>query len=588
MSGGMKRIAGILVAFVLAAAALFALFVVLLPRETLKAQIGRQIAGWTGREVSLAGEPQIDFLPPLSVTLNDVTVGGPPDMEDAEIISMDRLTGRIRLAPLLIGRVEIDSFSMVRPRVQLVRDEEGRRNWAFDAGAAALQLAFAGDVPLGVFHVEGGTILYEDRREGEAERFDSVNLRVEWTSVRTPLSIEGSTIWRGEQVTFSGGAEAPFAFLSGAATPVETRIESAPVSMIFTGTADEYPLPRLSGALKLSSASLRRFANWLGTPVGPGSTLGQASLFGTAEFGNGVLSVADAALTVDGNSASGAVKVTLGVRPDVTGTLAFESLDLTPYFAGLATALSTTSDWREVSLPTNWFRDMSADVRLSAGSVKLGSLTAGASAASASLRDARLEIGVARAYLGGGSLAGDLAIAAGSIPRVDAKMRVTKIDLANAGPALGLPEGLAGTGSAVVDMATAGEDLGGLIDGLNGTARLDFRQGAVPLFGIAEVAAGAGLGPSSGSMDNLAPLRVDAASAGLTFAGGVAVLERATVATPSYSAEAQGWIGLNDGTLGLNGTIKPAGANPPDDSAVPFTIEGTLAEPEARPLTLEN
>jgi AsmA protein len=585
----MKRIAGILAAVLLAAAALLALFVVLLPREALKTQIGRQIAGWTGREVSLAGEPQIDIFPRLSVTLNDVTVSGPPDMADAEIISMDRLTGRIRLAPLLIGRVEIDSFSLVRPRVQLIRDQEGRRNWAFDAGAAALQLAFAGDVPLGVFNVQGGTILYDDRRTGEAERFDSVNLTIEWTSVRTPLAIEGSTIWRGEQVTFSGDAEAPFDFLSGSETPVKTRIESAPVSMIFNGTADEYPQPHLSGALKLSSASLRRFANWLGNPVGPGSTLGQASLFGTAEFGNGVLSVADAELTVDGNSASGAVKVTAGKRPDITGTLAFEALDLTPYFAGLSTAVSTTSDWRKVTLPTGWFVDMTADVRLSASSVTLGSLTTGATAASALLRDERLEIGVARADLGGGgSVTGDLAVVAGSASRVEAQMRATNIDLASTGPAFGLPEDLSGSGSVVVDVATSGDDLGMLVDGLNGTARLDVGQGAVPLFGIADVAANAGLAPGTGSMDNLTPQSVGAASVGLTFSGGVAILERATLATSSYTAEAQGWIGLGDGTLGLNGTIKAPGATAEEETTVPFIVEGTLAAPDAQPLALEN
>ncbi len=39
--------------------------------------------------------------------------------------------------------------------------------------------------------------------------------------------------------------------------------------------------------------------------------------------------------TLDGNSASGALKITAGAKPDFTGTLAFDTLDLTPYFAGL-------------------------------------------------------------------------------------------------------------------------------------------------------------------------------------------------------------------------------------------------------------
>lgn len=576
----MKRIAGIFAAVFLAVIALFALFVVLLPREMLKTQIGQQIAGWTGREVSLRGEPRIDIFPKLSVTLNDVHVSGPAGMDDAEIVSMDRLTGTIRLLPLIIGRVEIDSFTMEHPLVRLVRDEAGHRNWAFDAGAAALQLAFAGDVPLGVFHVEGGTFVYEDRSTGETERFDSVDLTVEWTSVRTPLAVEGSGIWRGEQVMLSANAEAPFAFLNGAVTPFEARVESAPLSLIFTGQANDYPVPDLSGALKLSTSSLRRFANWLGSPIGPGSTLGQASLFGTAELHDGDLSVTDAEFTLDGNDASGALMIKAGTTPDIAGTLAFDALDLTPYFTGLSTALSIAPDWRTVELPTDWFRDMSADIRLSANSAKLGALHAGSSAASVSLRDARLEIGIARAELGGGSLSGDLAIAHGSTPTVEAQARLTDIDLAGVIPALGLAQNISGTGSVVVDVATAGSKLGALVDDLNGTAKLDIRQGSVPTFGIASVAAQAGLTSDPGPIDDLAPLPVEAVSAGFSFSRGVALLERSRLTTPSYTADAQGWITLRDGTLGLNGTMQAAGAT--SEKAFPFTIEGTLAQPIAQ------
>src|SRR5690606_14545879 len=123
-------------------------------------------------------EPRIGFLPRLTVTLDDVRVSGPSNMTDAQILSMDRLIGTIRLLPLIIGRIEVDSFTMVRPLVHLVSDENGRRNWKFDSGAAALQLAFSGDVPLGAFRLDGGSVLYEDRRAGTSERIDSVDLGI--------------------------------------------------------------------------------------------------------------------------------------------------------------------------------------------------------------------------------------------------------------------------------------------------------------------------------------------------------------------------------------------------------------------------
>lgn len=583
----MRRIAGILAVLVLAVVALLALFIALLPREALKTQIGRQIAGWTGREVSLRGEPRIDFFPPLSVTLNDVEVSGPEGMDDAEIISMDRLTGRIRLAPLIIGRVEIESYTMVRPRIHLVRDKAGRRNWAFDSGAAALQLAFSGDVPLGTFQMSGGTLVYEDRFNDEAERLDSVDLTIEWTSVRTPLSMRGSGIWRGEQVAFAADAADPFGFLNGQATPFEARVESEPISMIFTGQAQDYPLPQMTGGLKLSTASLRRFANWLGNPIGPGSTLGQASLFGTAEFHDGALTVADAELTLDGNSASGALTVLAAARPDITGTLAFEDLDLTPYFGGLATALSVAPDWRGVPLPTDWFDDLSADVRLSAGSVTLGDLTVGETAASVTLRGRRLEIGLARADIDGGSLSGDLAVAAGAAPSVEARLRATDIDLAKAGRVLSLPQGVAGNASLVTDLTTDGHTLGAMLDALSGVARLSVSRGALPTFGIARLAAQADLVTGPGPADPLEPVALATASAGASFSSGIAVLEQAGLQASSYAAEAKGWVGLRDGTLGINGSIRSFPAAPAGTEAQ-FTIKGTLADPEAALATLSN
>ena len=98
-----------------------------------------------------------------------------------------------------------------------------------------ISLVLSGDVPLGKFRLEGGTLIYEDRQHGDSERLDSVNLSIEWRSVRNPISVDGSGIWHGEQVSFSGGASTPFAYLNGDATPVQAQIEAAPISMIRLG-----------------------------------------------------------------------------------------------------------------------------------------------------------------------------------------------------------------------------------------------------------------------------------------------------------------------------------------------------------------
>lgn len=577
----MKRIAWIVGAAALVGVVLFSLLVMLLPRDTLTARVGQQISAWTGREVSLRGEPEFDFFPQLIVSIREVEVAGPDGMTDAEIMSMERLEGRVRLWPLLIGEVEIGSFTMVRPLIRLVR-EGGAKNWAFDSGAAALQLAFAGDVLLGDFVLEEGIVVYENRDAGTTERLDAVNLNLAWPSVRQPLMVSGSGLWRNEQITFSGSAASPFDFLNGEVTPVEARLDSAPLVVLFNGQASEINDPLLTGSLTMSTPSLRGFARWLGSPAGPGATPGPASMAGTASFRDRVLSVENAQLTLDGNTASGALKVVAAAAPDVTGTLAFPAIDLTPYFAGLAAALDSGHDWRKVAIATGWFRDFTADVRLSAGSVAIGQLRFGGTAASVSLRDGRLEIGVGEAAFNGGSVSGNLAVSQPeNAPEatVAAQLRATGVDLAQAAPALSIPSPVSGMAAMSVDASGSGKDFGALAGSLAGTAKFDMENGAFPLFGLAEIAAGMpGGAPVPAGLTAAAP--VTALSVALTFADGVARIDAAQIVAPSFRADSVGSIGLLDGRVALQGSVVPTA---PAATAIPFAIEGTLTAPATRP-----
>ncbi len=85
-----------------------------------------------------------------------------------------------------------------------------------------------------------------------------------------------------------------------------------------------------------------------------------------------------------------------------------------------------------------------------------------------------------------------------------------------------------------------------------------------------------------------APTAVQSAAVGLSFLDGAATIERANVVTQSYSASAGGWVGLLDGGLNVNGTLKPGAPSAPGASEAPFIIEGTLASPVARLQALAN
>jgi uncharacterized protein involved in outer membrane biogenesis len=312
-------------------------------------------------------------------------------------------------------------------------------------------------------------------------------------------------------------------------------------------------------------------------------------LAGTATLHEGVLSVENADLLLDGNNGSGALELAFGKRPAIVGTLAFARLDLTPYFSGLSRALRTAENWRAISLSTDWFRDFTADLRISADHVRIEGLEAGPTAATLSLRDRRLELGLARAELGGGGVAGDLAVTDSdkSGAAYEAQFRASELNLEEVAPISGLRSGMRGVAAVSLDAAATGGTLGALLEAAAGTASLEIRKGAVPLFGIAEIATSAPPVSPSAPL-TVIPITSLSASAGLAGNGG-ADIERFALVAPAFTAEATGRVEFSGGDLRLEGTVYPGGSEGAGGGEpLPFRLEGTLRRPVAVPLALAN
>ena len=66
-------------------------------------------------------------------------------------------------------------------------------------------------------------------------------------------------------------------------------------------------------------------------------------------------------------------------------------------------------------------------------------------------------------------------------------MRATRFDLAKAALPLGLPAGVSGNGLRRDRLAGRGRRFGEIVSGLAGTSAIEVENGALPLFGIAEL-----------------------------------------------------------------------------------------------------
>lgn len=94
-------------------------------RGQVESQLSEQ---FDGRDVSI-GDHGIRFGFPLRIRAENVRIANAPWAEQENMLELDRLDLRLRLLPLLAGNIDINSLTLERPVVHLVRQEDGTSNW---------------------------------------------------------------------------------------------------------------------------------------------------------------------------------------------------------------------------------------------------------------------------------------------------------------------------------------------------------------------------------------------------------------------------------------------------------------------------
>ncbi|MEM1200297.1 MAG: AsmA family protein, partial [Pseudomonadota bacterium] len=117
-----------------------------------------------GRDVRIAGDIDIQFLPLPTLTLEDVRVANVENANSPVFLSVKMLEARLLLAPLLRGQVQVHSVILDRPELDLERLASGKGNWVLEPSEELARI-----VPLSGFSLEetkvvDGVIYVSDRR----------------------------------------------------------------------------------------------------------------------------------------------------------------------------------------------------------------------------------------------------------------------------------------------------------------------------------------------------------------------------------------------------------------------------------------
>jgi len=268
--------AGVLKWLAIAVAAVIALVVVLVvgllvlvdPND-YREEIAGIVEQQTGRPFTIEGEIELTFFPRIGLAVGAVELGDDPDFSEGAFIRAEGLDLAVEVMPLLSGTLTLDTITLQRPQVTLIRDQQGRGNWetlappaqtaadtrndpalvpvsnhepAAGGGAAA---GFLADAALAGLRIEQARVVYEDRAAGTTATVDPVNLALQDVRLGSPITLSGD--WQGEVAGTRIGGE-----LSGTAQVAAdfASAQANDLTLDVTAAGDAVPAGEQSASLR--------------------------------------------------------------------------------------------------------------------------------------------------------------------------------------------------------------------------------------------------------------------------------------------------------------------------------------------------
>lgn len=553
----------------------------LVSTDSVRRQVLSEIRAVTGLNPTLRGPVTVSLFPSGSVSFEDVMLGS--TMRPA--LTAERLTAHLHFLPLLIGRVEIADVSLERPTIAVDVDADGRSNWS--GLIAALARSQKPDAQrLAAFsemRIKNGIIAVRDQERKIYETLDNVELSLAWPSISKSFGATGRFVWHAEPVDASLTLGDFAAALAGSRTGIKLRLAGAPMKGAFEGSISLKPTLKIEGTLAADSGSLRDALIWFGKRPLPGGGFGRFAIKAKTNVTGGTIGLAGVNVELDGNSAEGVLTFATDGRKTLQGTLASDTLDLTPYVSTVRLLTSNRRHWDSDHIALDGLAGMDLDLRLSAAKVALAEAKLGRTAIGANLRDGHLVITIGEAQAYGGVIKGSVTLANfdGGVD-VKSQLQFTDVELESCLDQLVGLRRLEGKGDMSLAVEGSGNSILALTRTLNGTARLTGRDGALLGFNVEQLLRRLERRPLSGGGEfRTGRTPFDKISVALKIVGGTAKVEDMKITGPSVRVALAGSASIPSREFDLTGTAALVAAVKENTRPfeLPFIVQGAWDDP---------
>jgi AsmA protein len=504
----MKKFFVLIVALVVVFVA--ALFVVpaVVPVGTYKDQLTSAVKSATNRDLTIKGDMRLSLLPRIEIEANDIAFANMPGAATKDMVKLAKLKIELKVLPLLSGRIEVDSFVLVDPVIQIEINRQGRPNWVFapaassSAGASAPAssardgaISLPAGLRLGDVRLVNGSLTYHDARTNSTQHVGRIDVKLSLPDMDAPFAADGAFTWNGKRMQVVTGIEKPKALFAGQSSNVQLKLGAETIDLEFRGAMSLVPTLDLVGNLGLKASSVREVAAWVGNPLqAPGTGFGPLTIAGKLAVNGAKVGFSNAKLGLDSIKGEGEFAIDAsGAKPALRAKLELGRLDLNPYLQPEKTdaakpaapsaaqpAAAAAKDWSDDPIELAALRSVNADIALSAASILVRKIEVGRSALTVTLKDGRLTTDLTDLEFYKGSLKGRSVVdASGQVAAMDLNFRLTGVQAEPLLRDAAEFDRLMGAGNAEIAVTSRGRSQKQLISALNGKTSFKFENGAI-------------------------------------------------------------------------------------------------------------
>ena len=578
---GIKRLGFIAAALAAVGIGILVILPFLVSADAVREAVKAEIRAVTGLDPVLRGAASVSLFPTGSVSFDDVSLGD--NRTGAPALTAERVVARLRFFPFLAGRIEIADVSLVRPTIAIVFNADRSSNWSghIDTLAQNLKPSPGRTASFSEIRIEDGTVILRDQAYRVVETLSNVEFSLAWPAISKSFAATGRFAWHDEPIDATFSFTDFVAALHGDKSGLKVRLGGAPFKFAFDGYISYRPTLKMEGTLAADTASLRETLRWAGQQTPPGGGFERFALKAQANVVGGTIGLSGVNVELDGNSGEGVL--TFDGRQTLQGTLAAESLDLTPYVSTVRFLTGGERGWDMKPIELDGLEGIDVDLRLSAARVTVANARLGRTGVVANLRGGDLSVTVGESQAFGGVLKGTFGLARSPAGAgFKAQLQFTNVDLEQClGELFGIRK-LEGKGNLGFAIESSGGSVFDLTKALNGTAGLTSRKGAIAGLNVEQLLRRIERQPLSGGGEfRTGKTPYESLTVNLKITQGVANVDDVRMEGPAVGLALTGSASIPARELDLRGTaslLSNANSAAPAFE-LPFMVQGPWDDP---------